>query len=82
MNYITCSLKCGAPLEKEILWLDRRQKAAVLGGHLTVLGFTSCGDTILEEVARFSPLWLPQGKLFVSLVSCDVLMLLLCLLFS
>ena len=56
MNYITCSLKCGAPLEKEILGLDRRQKAiAVLGGHLTVLGFTYCGDTILEEVAGFSP---------------------------
>ena len=80
---LTCSLKCGTLLEKEILWLDRRQKAtAVLGGHLTVLGFISCGDTILEEVARFSPLWFPRGKLFVSLVSCDVLMLLLCLLFS
>ena len=78
MNNITCSLKCGAPLEKEIIWLDRRQKAtAGLGGHLTVLG-----DTILEEVVGFSPLWFPRGKLFVSLVSCDVLMLLLCLLFS
>ena len=56
VNYITFSLKCGAPLEKEILWLDRRQKVAVvLGGHLTVLGFTSCGDTILEEVEGFSP---------------------------
>ena len=56
MNYITCSLKCGTPLEKEILGLDRRQKAiAVLGGHLTVLGFTSCGDSILEEVEGFSP---------------------------
>ena len=55
MKYITCSLKCGAPLEKEIIWLDRRQKAtAGLGGHLTVLG-----DTILEEVVGFSPLWFP-----------------------
>ena len=43
--FITCDLalllsqKCGALLEKEILGLDRRQKAAVvLGGHLTVLG--------------------------------------------
>ena len=51
MKYITCSLKCGALLEKEILWLDRRPKTtAVLGVHLSVLGFTSCGDTILEEV--------------------------------
>ena len=75
MTYITCSLKCGALLEKEILWLDRRQKAiAVLGGHLTVLGITSCGDTILEEVAGFLHLWFPRSKLFVSLVSCDVLM--------
>ena len=56
VTYITCSLKCGAPLEKEILGLDRRQKAiAVLGGHLTVLGITSCGDTILEEVEGFYP---------------------------
>ena len=37
------------------------------------LGFTfSTGaHSISEEVARFSPLWFPQGKLFVSLVSCD-----------
>ena len=40
-------------------------------------------DSISEEVAGFSPLWFPREKLFVSLVSCDVLMfLLLCLLFS
>ena len=83
MKYITCSLKCGTPLEKEILWLDRRQKAiAVLGGHLTILGITSCGDTILEEVEGFSPFMVSPPKSFVSLVSGDVLMLLLCLLFS
>ena len=40
-------------------------------------------DSISEEVAGFSPLWFPQGKLFVSLVSCDVVIfLLLFLLFS
>ena len=82
-NYITCSLKCGAPLEKEILWLDRRQKAiAVWRVHLTVLGFTSCGDTILEEVVGFSSLWFPRGKIFVSLVSCDVLMFYSCACYS
>ena len=71
MTYITCSLKCGAPLEKEILGLDRRQKAiAVLGGHLTVLGITSCGDTILEEVEGFSPFMVSPPKIFVSLVYC------------
>ena len=42
-------------------------------------GFTFGADSISEEVARFSPLWLPRGKLFVSLVSC---VLLLCMLFS
>ena len=31
-------------------------------------------DFISKEVAGFSPLWFPGGKLFVSLVSCDVLM--------
>ena len=69
MKYITCSLKCGAPLEKEILWLDRRQKAiVVLGGHLTVLGITSYGDTILEEVAGFSPFMVSPIKTLC--VSC------------
>ena len=57
------------------IWLDRRQKAAiVLGGHLTVLCFTSCGDTILEEVEGFSPFMVSPPKIFASLVSCDVLM--------
>ena len=51
-------------------WLDRRQKAAiVLGGHLTVFGITSCGDTILEEVEGFSPFMVSPPKIFVSLVS-------------
>ena len=42
-------------------------------------GFTFGADSISEEVARFSPLWFPRGKLFVSLLSC---VLLLCMLFS
>ena len=46
------------------------------------LGFTFGVDFISKEVVGFSPLLFPQGKLFLSLVSCDVLMLLLCLLFS
>ena len=68
VNYITCSLKYGAPLEKEILWLDRRQKVSiVLGGHLTVFGITSSGDTILEEVEGFSPFMVsPLKTLYVS----------------
>ena len=36
------------------------------------LGFTfvTGAHSISEEVVWFSPLWFPQGKLFVSLVSC------------
>ena len=42
-------------------------------------GFTIGVDSISEEVVGFSPLWFPQGKFFLSLVSC---VLLLCMLFS
>ena len=31
--------------------------------------------SISEEVVGFSPLWFPQGKLFVSLISFDVLVI-------
>ena len=41
------------------------------------LGFNFGVDYISEEVAGFSPLWFPQGKLFVSLVSCVLLMFML-----
>ena len=34
----------------------------MLEGHLTVLGFTSCGDTILEEVEGFSPFMVSAVK--------------------
>ena len=43
------------------------------------LGFTFGVDSISEEVVGFSPLWFHRGKLFVSLVSC---VLLLCMLVS
>ena len=43
------------------------------------LVFTFGVDSISEEFAGFYPLWFPQGKFFVSLVSC---VLLLCMLFS
>ena len=33
--------------------------------------FATGAHSISDEVAAFSPLWFPQGKLFVSLVSCD-----------
>ena len=39
-------------------------------------GFTAAigAHSISKEVAGFFPLWFPRGKLFVSLVSCDLLM--------
>ena len=39
-------------------------------------------DSISKEVVRFSPLWFPRGKIFVSLVSCDVLMFYCCACYS
>ena len=53
----------------------QKKKTTVVGSAsycFRVLPF--CADSFFEEVAGFSPLWFPRGKLFVSLVSCDVLM--------
>ena len=51
--------------------------------HLTVLGFYYFGvDSIYEDVAGFSPLWFPREKIFVSLVSFDVLMFDCCTCYS
>ena len=64
--------------EGNTLGLDKKNTTAV-GSASYCFG----ADSNSEEVAGFSPLWFPREKLFVSLVSCDVLMfLLLCLLFS
>ena len=44
-------------------------------GYPSLKSFLYFGtDFISKKVAGFSPLWFPRGKLFVSLVSCDVLM--------
>ena len=50
--------------------LERKQLLEII---FVFLGFTFAigAHSISEEVARFSPLWFPWGKLFVSLVSCD-----------
>ena len=70
------SLKCGALVRKEILQLDRRRR-------LLLLGFYCFGvDSISEEVTGFSPLWFPREKLFVSLVSFDVLVFDCCTCYS
>ena len=53
--------------------LEQVRERKAVGDHLCVLGFTfSIGaHSIFEEVAGFSPLWFPRGKLFMSLVSFD-----------
>ena len=78
MKYITCSPKCGALLEKEISGLDRRQKTTIVGE----ISYSFGVDSFSKEVAGFSPLWFPRGKIFVSLVSCDVLMFYCCACYS
>ena len=45
-------------------------------------GFTFGADSISKEVAGFSPLWFPQGKFFVSLVSFVVLVFYCCACYS
>ena len=49
---------------------EREQLSKII---FVFLGFTfAIGvHSISEEVGGFSALWFPQGKIFVSLVSCD-----------
>ena len=46
------------------------------------LGFTFGANSISKEVVGFSPLWFPLVKLFVSLVSCVVLVFYCCACYS
>ena len=70
-------------MREEKLSQCERERLLLCGDHLIVLGFYYFGaDSISGEVVRFSPLWFPQGKLFVSLVSCDVLMFYWCACYS
>ena len=70
-------------MREEKLSQCEREILLLLGDHLTVLGFYYFGaDSISEEVVGFSPLWFPRGKLFVTLVSCDVLMFYCCSCYS
>ena len=57
--------------EEKIAQVREREKLSKI--IFLSLGFTFeiGAHSISEEVARFSPLWFPGGKLFVSLVSCD-----------
>ena len=61
---------------------DRQTEAVeiifMFSGFATAIG----ANSISEEVAGFSPLWLPRGKFFVSLVSCVVLVCYCCACYS
>ena len=65
----------------EALSSERERENKLLEIIFMFLGFTAAigAHSISEEVVGFSPLWFPQGKFFVSLDSC---VLLLCMLFS
>ena len=53
--------------KKKLLGLEIK-RVLLLGYHLTVFwAFLFGVDCISEEVARFSPLWFPQGKYVCSL---------------
>ena len=68
--------------EGNTLGLDKK-KTTVVGSASYCFGVLPfCADSISKEVAGFSPLWFPRGKLFVSLVSCDVLMFYCCACYS
>ena len=60
----------------EALSSERERESSCWISSFLSLGFTAAigAHSIFEEVLGFSPLWFPRGKLFVSLVSCDVLM--------
>ena len=60
----------------EALSVCERQIATIGSAsyYFGVLPF--CVDSISEEAVGYYPLWFPQGKLFVSLVSCVVLVIL------
>ena len=62
--------------------MQERETAAVGSASYCFGVLPFCVDSISEEVAGFSPLWFPLGKLFVSLVSCDVLMFNCCACYS
>ena len=69
--------------ERRISLIVRERDCCCVEIILLFWGFYYFGaDSISEEVVGFNPLWFPQRKLFVSLVSCDVLMFYCCACYS
>ena len=69
--------------EEKLSQCERERDCCCVEIILLFLGFYYFGaDSISEEVVGFYPLWFPRGKLFVSLVSCDVLMFYYCAYYS
>jgi len=78
--FITCDLalllsQVGRTFGEGNSWARQKTECCYCEGRSCYcFGITSCGDTILEEVEGFSPFMVSPPKIFVSLVSCDVLM--------
>ena len=60
--------------EGNTLGLDKKKTTAIGSASYCFSVLPFCVDSISKEAVGFSPLWFPRGKIFVSLVSCDVLM--------
>ena len=68
--------------EGNTLGLDKKKTTTVRSASCCFLVLPFCVDSIFEEVAGFYSLWFPQGKLFLSLVSFDVLVFDCCTCYS
>ena len=60
--------------EEEVVGAREKEATTVRISSYCFWGFAIGVDSIYEEVVGFSPLWFPRGKVFVSLVSCVMLM--------
>ena len=71
--YYTHTHSLGRMSERGESLSSEREREQPWRSYFLSLGFTTTigAHSISEEVARFSPLWFPREKFFVSLVSFD-----------